>query len=154
MDCNRMVIMNSVNEETYYFGQRKLAWFAGSMKKDYIEAGSWDDKAKAVPYSVYREFALNPAPIGKTLGISEKGDPIWVDIPPKTKHQLITEAEDKKSGLMQGAREVISPLQDAIDLEMATQEETQKLTAWKRYRVLLNRLDTSNAPDIDWPKKP
>ncbi len=55
---------------------------------------------------------------------------------------------------MQSAREVISPLQDAIDVEMATKEEKQKLTAWKKYRVLLNRTDTSNAPDIDWPKKP
>ncbi|WP_130651574.1 tail fiber assembly protein, partial [Candidatus Hamiltonella defensa] len=94
------------------------------------------------------------APIGKTLGISEKGDPIWVDIPPKTKKEFIVEDEDKKSGLMQSAREVISPLQDAIDVEMATKEEKQKLTAWKKYRVLLNRTDTSNAPDIDWPKKP
>ncbi|SPP31556.1 hypothetical protein ARAF_0690 [Arsenophonus endosymbiont of Aleurodicus floccissimus] len=32
--------MNSVNEETYYFGQRELVWLADSMKKDYIEAGS------------------------------------------------------------------------------------------------------------------
>lgn len=146
--------MNSVNEETYYFGQRKLAWFAGSMKKDYIEAGSWDDKAKAVPYSVYREFALNPPPIGKTLGISEKGDPIWVDIPPRPKKELIADAEDEKRGLMQGATDVIIPLQDAVDLEMATEEEKQKLTAWKKYRLLLNRVDTSTAPEIDWPKKP
>ncbi|WP_238149054.1 hypothetical protein [Arsenophonus endosymbiont of Aleurodicus floccissimus] len=41
--------MNSVNEETYYFGQRELAWLTDSMKKDYIEAGSWDDKAKKSP---------------------------------------------------------------------------------------------------------
>ncbi|EMM5239625.1 TPA: tail fiber assembly protein, partial [Escherichia coli] len=25
---------------------------------------------------------------------------------------------------------------------------------WKKYRVLLNRVDTSTAPDIEWPKEP
>ncbi|EFO3509809.1 recombinase family protein [Escherichia coli] len=26
--------------------------------------------------------------------------------------------------------------------------------AWKKYRVLLNRVDTSTAPDIEWPTSP
>ncbi len=38
--------------------------------------------------------------------------------------------------------------QDAADLEIATEEETSLLEAWKKYRVLLNRVDTSTAPDI------
>ncbi|EHW7221068.1 tail fiber assembly protein, partial [Escherichia coli] len=25
---------------------------------------------------------------------------------------------------------------------------------WKKYRVLLNRVDTSTAPDIEWPALP
>ncbi|HAX3031324.1 TPA: tail fiber assembly protein [Escherichia albertii] len=28
------------------------------------------------------------------------------------------------------------------------------LLTWKTYRVLLNRVDTSVAPDIEWPVKP
>ncbi|WGM02971.1 tail fiber assembly protein [Arsenophonus nasoniae] len=146
--------MNSVNEETYYFGQRKLAWFAASMKKDYIEAGSWDDKAKAVPYSVYREFALSEAPLGKMLGSTDDGYPTWIDIPPRPKKELIADAEGEKRRLMQGATDVIIPLQDAVDLEMATEDEITQLRNWKLYRLNVYRTDTSNAPDIDWPKKP
>ncbi|EOU6101995.1 tail fiber assembly protein, partial [Escherichia coli] len=26
--------------------------------------------------------------------------------------------------------------------------------AWNKYRVLLNRVDTSTAPDIEWPTSP
>ncbi|EON9774816.1 tail fiber assembly protein, partial [Escherichia coli] len=48
----------------------------------------------------------------------------------------------------------IAPLQDAVDLEIATEEETSLLEAWKKYRVLLNRVDTSTAPDIEWPVIP
>ncbi|WP_250205808.1 tail fiber assembly protein, partial [Escherichia coli] len=41
-----------------------------------------------------------------------------------------------------------------VDLEIATEEETLLLEAWKKYRVLLNRVDTSTAPDIEWPALP
>lgn len=45
-------------------------------------------------------------------------------------------------------------VQDAVDLEIATEEENSLLEAWKKYRVLLNRVDTSTAPDIEWPAVP
>ncbi|EHT0833430.1 tail fiber assembly protein, partial [Escherichia coli] len=41
-----------------------------------------------------------------------------------------------------------------VDLEIATEEEKSLLAAWKTYRVLLNRVDTSTAPDIEWPEEP
>ncbi|WP_250313207.1 tail fiber assembly protein, partial [Escherichia coli] len=50
--------------------------------------------------------------------------------------------------------EYIAPLQDAVDLEIATEEERSLLEAWNKYRVLLNRVDTSTAPDIEWPANP
>ncbi|EIT0966816.1 tail fiber assembly protein [Escherichia coli] len=37
---------------------------------------------------------------------------------------------------------------------IATEEETSLLTAWKAYRVLLNSVDTSVAPDIEWLIQP
>lgn len=48
----------------------------------------------------------------------------------------------------------ISTLQDAVDLAMATDAEKDSLMAWRTYRVLLSRVDTSIAPDIDWPLLP
>nr|WP_309484686.1 tail fiber assembly protein [Candidatus Pantoea persica] len=46
------------------------------------------------------------------------------------------------------------PLQDAVDLDMATEAEKAQLVVWKKYRVLLNRGDISKAPDIEWPEAP
>lgn len=74
--------------------------------------------------------------------------------PPVSKEQLISEAEQQKQSCLNEATEAIAPLQDAIDLEIATEEEAAKLKAWKTYRVMLNRVDTSTAPDIEWPVKP
>ncbi|WP_205332862.1 tail fiber assembly protein, partial [Escherichia coli] len=45
-------------------------------------------------------------------------------------------------------------LPSSVDLEIATEEETSLLEAWKKYRVLLNRVDTSVAPDIEWLIQP
>ncbi|EBI6614556.1 tail fiber assembly protein [Salmonella enterica] len=66
----------------------------------------------------------------------------------------LREAEGTKSRLLQMASEKIAPLQDAVDLGLATDDEKAQLDEWKKYRVLVNRVDTSTAPKIDWPKKP
>lgn len=63
----------------------------------------------------------------------------------------IREAEETKNSLMQVASEHIAPLQDAVDLDIATEEEASLLLAWKRYRVLLNRVDVLNPV---WPVQP
>ncbi|MCW6599421.1 tail fiber assembly protein, partial [Yersinia ruckeri] len=44
--------------------------------------------------------------------------------------------------------------QDAVDTGIATKEEAASLAEWKKYRILLMRVDTSTAPDIEWPLKP
>lgn len=66
------------------------------------------------------------------------------------------QARQKQTRLLQEAAREMAPLQDASDLDMATDAEKTVLLAWKKYRVLLNRVDISAAPygDIEWPKAP
>jgi hypothetical protein len=52
------------------------------------------------------------------------------------------------------ASQVIAPLQDAVDISIATDAEITRLAEWKRYRVELSRIDISEAPDIAWPVRP
>ncbi|EBN3613476.1 tail fiber assembly protein, partial [Salmonella enterica] len=66
----------------------------------------------------------------------------------------LRQAEETKNRLLQIASEKIAPLQDAVDLDIATDDEKAQLDEWKKYRVLVNRVDISTAPKIDWPKKP
>ncbi|KLU15337.1 MULTISPECIES: tail fiber assembly protein [Xenorhabdus] len=74
--------------------------------------------------------------------------------PPPTPEQLRQRAEQEKHYRLSQAANSIAPLQYAVDLQMATDTEQATLIAWKRYCVLLNRVDCSTAPDIDWPKAP
>lgn len=48
----------------------------------------------------------------------------------------------------------IAPLQAALDVGMATDEELAKLKVWETYFVLPSRVDVSKAPDVEWLKAP
>ncbi|EHF4961243.1 tail fiber assembly protein [Enterobacter hormaechei] len=63
-------------------------------------------------------------------------------------------AESEKKRLTQEATLIIETLNDAVELSFATEAEVDDLIEWKKYRVLLNRVDTSEAQDIKWPSPP
>lgn len=66
----------------------------------------------------------------------------------------VADAVQKKSALRMVADDEIAWLQDAVDADIATNDEKSTLANWKKYRVWLMRLDTSKAPDIEWPETP
>ncbi len=76
---------------------------------------------------------------------------VWVKDEAAEKAAQLRQAEETKSRLLQMASEKIAPLQDAVELDIATSEERAQLNEWKKYRVLVNRMDTA-APD--WPERP
>lgn len=78
----------------------------------------------------------------------------WVDDAEAMRIALVSEADAEKKSLLKQANEAIATLQDAVDLDMATEEEALLLTAWKKYRVLLNRIQPEDAPEIVWPEVP
>ncbi|MET6556946.1 tail fiber assembly protein [Citrobacter farmeri] len=78
----------------------------------------------------------------------------WVNDVDAKREALTGEAQAGKTTLLRQANDVIATLQDAVDFDMATEEEKTLLVTWKKYRVLLNRVQPENAPDIVWPEVP
>ncbi|HBP2504703.1 TPA: tail fiber assembly protein, partial [Pseudomonas aeruginosa] len=68
----------------------------------------------------------------------------------------VAEVEKRRDTLLQEATLRIAPLQDAIDLDEATQAEMEELKGWKQYRVALNRVDQQAGypSQVDWPSPP
>ncbi|ELN2578699.1 tail fiber assembly protein [Enterobacter kobei] len=66
----------------------------------------------------------------------------------------VAQAEKQKSQLMSAAEAAIAPLKRAVKYSMATDAEKASLEQWEVYTVLLIRVDTSKAPDIEWPPVP
>ncbi|PNP33389.1 tail fiber assembly protein [Citrobacter amalonaticus] len=60
-------------------------------------------------------------------------------------------AEQRRQSLLNRANQEIAWRQDAVDVGIATDEETAALVDWKKYRVLLMRVDTTKP---DWPTLP
>lgn len=91
---------------------------------------------------------------GQVIAAGKDGNPALVDRE-LTDEEKSVQAELRKRELRAVADSTIAPLQDAVDVEMATEEEISSLKAWKLYRVLLNRVDTSgDVADEAWPVVP
>ncbi|MDF7787844.1 tail fiber assembly protein [Pantoea stewartii] len=100
------------------------------------------------------ESLLSGQSQGKVIGPDKDGNPVLNEPPEPTKAQLIERGNIEKARRIAEATVVIGPLQDAEDLSISTDDEKAQLSAWKKYRVLLNRVDTTLAPDIEWPTSP
>lgn len=83
-------------------------------------------------------FIIAPDSTGYPVAIENIVDPI--EAATAQKMQLRTMADDE-----------IAWRQDAVDAGIATDEETAALTEWKKYRVLLMRVDTAKP---EWPTPP
>ncbi|EQB99805.1 tail fiber assembly protein [Photorhabdus temperata] len=78
----------------------------------------------------------------------------WVTDIEAQKASQIEQAEQQRATLRQQADEAMTLLQYAVETEMASEAEKALLLAWKRYVVLLSRVDISLVSDIEWPKIP
>lgn len=146
MGCGGVIMSYgySAKTNTFYFIENQ---------KGYAKYGNWPDDVKPVSDALWEKYCVQ-GPVGKTRGSGKDGLPCWIDIPPPTPEEARRDAEYRKRQRMDKATYAMAPLQDAVDLDMATDAEKAALRAWKKYRVWLNRVDISTAPDIDWPEVP
>jgi len=136
-----------------YFSATTL-WFYNEIDKDKYVAGiGWPDDAILITADEHARYS-DEAPVGFVLSANDKREPVWSEAPPPSHEQLVSAAEAMKSTLRAEADKAIEPLGDAVSLGIATDDESASYDSWRKYRVLLNRIDTSAAPDISWPELP
>ena len=149
-------IANLVSEDDKDWYESQALFDKDKLKFEYDEKGIITRYSYDV--SMLWPIGESVADISKKLvpdGLSDKGEWMFdgekiIPVPVNYVYQ----AESKKQSLMSAATTAIAPLEDASGLGMATKEESELLVEWKKYRVLLNRVDTSKAPEIQWPKRP
>ncbi|MDA4792271.1 tail fiber assembly protein [Enterobacter hormaechei] len=136
-----------------YFSPSEIGFYHESDKQAYLLAGTWPNDLLEISEKWFL-YLLEGQQKGMVITVNDYEQPFLVDPPAPTKEQLNAEAEALKATLIADASETISILKDAVDLGRATKEEEALLLAWREYRISLNRIDTSNAPDIEWPVLP
>ncbi|KWR88757.1 tail fiber assembly protein [Cupriavidus sp. IDO] len=87
-----------------------------------------------------------PGPYPGTL--TQTDDPTSPVVAPTPEQLTIT-----RDALLAAAALRIAPLQDAVDLEIASAADVAKLKAWKEYRVAVSRTNLTDGA-LSWPVKP
>ncbi|EIQ4510694.1 MULTISPECIES: tail fiber assembly protein [Klebsiella] len=122
--------------------------------------GLYDDENNVIPDDAINiseeqyQRLLEGQRIGKFIQANSAGIPVLVDELPQTHAQRVAAAKGLRAELLATANMEIAWRQDALDTGIATKEESSMLAEWKKYRVLLMRVDISKAPDIAWPVQP
>ncbi|MGF2882327.1 tail fiber assembly protein [Enterobacter roggenkampii] len=78
----------------------------------------------------------------------------WVTDKDAQKNGQVKEAEQKKSALLNKAQSTISLWQTELQLGIISDDDMASLIAWMKYIQSMNAIDTSAAPDIEWPERP
>lgn len=160
--------LSNQHNALFLFSEDGTEWYSSqqSFARDTIKI-AYDDKG------IIRSIAANKDistlwPAG--LSVVEVADTTanrradisgkWVFDGEKIDKRIYSEEEQQEQARIEqririaAAAKMIAPLQDAVDLGIANDAEKVSLENWKRYRVMLNRLDIETAPAINWPAVP
>ena len=137
-------------------------------KKDFIQ--TWDGKKWGYTED-YRGIAIFQKSSGQELVLRELG-PIpddcvteqptsqfvtwengkWVEDKDKKIAALTELAEQRKVAELNHANELVKPLEYAVKLEIATENEKVNLEALMKHIVLVSRISTVDPESIEWPE--
>lgn len=138
----------------YYYSASNKGFYALSLKPAYEASQSgWPADAIEVSDEIYSALLVGQA-TGKVITTDSKGKPILADPPPLTTEELQALAAAQKQQLMTQALMAMLPLEKAVKLNVATEEEKAQLDLWEKYSVLLGRVELAKAPKVKWPKPP
>lgn len=137
----------------YVYSPSTNAMYAVSMKEAYEAAGTWPADGIEITDEIFNEFTQS-SPQGK-IRTAVNGAPAWVDVPPPTAEESVLYAENVKLGLLNEATKAITIWQTKLLMgRKLNEEESLSLNSWMDFIDDLTGVDTSKAPDIDWPSHP
>ena len=115
------------------------------------------------PFNIWRTGGINQfqcvqiiQPQGKIRIAGDDGLPAWADIPPPTHEELIEITESERQQLINQANEYMNSKQwpGKAAIGRLKGEELAQYNLWLDYLDALELVDTSSAPDIEWPTPP
>lgn len=129
-----------------------------SIYYDKNTLGFYDSEINEIPEnsveisSEYHNELLQKQTLGSEIQPDKKGYPIAIKKVLTDEERIYTN-ESKKQQLINEAIQKIALLQDIIDLDMQESNEEEQLKQWKKYRILVTRVDTSDINAV-FPSKP
>lgn len=135
----------------YLFSPSAGGFFPLSDEDSYKAAGLWP--IDGIQITEAEHDGLFPIPLGKDIGLIDN-KPCWVNMPPPSIEELISQAEQKRQFLLKNADEVTADWRTELVLGEIDEESKAKLSLWMGYKREVKAVDISTAPDIIWPFEP
>ncbi|HDP9571220.1 TPA: tail fiber assembly protein [Escherichia coli] len=132
------------------------SFFAKNDVAKYEQAGWELADIVEVTYDTYLEFIEDRTLQGKVRIAGDDGHPAWGEIPPPTHEEQIAAAELEKQQLINQVNGYINSKQwpGKAAIGRLKGEELAQYNLWLDYLDALELVDTSSAPDIEWPTPP
>lgn len=139
----------------YIYSPSHNAFYLTVLKTEYELSGNWPEDGVEISDNLFIEYTSTP-PDGKERGVGDDGMPCWVDLPEPTTEELIAAAESKRQQLINEANTCINNKQwpGKAAIGRLKGEELSQYNLWLDYLDALEAVDTSSAPDINWPVPP
>ncbi|WP_145518724.1 tail fiber assembly protein [Yersinia mollaretii] len=141
--------------EQAYFSTKLGGFIPAEWKSDGTYSDeTWPSDAVLLTDEEKVTYWKQRSPAGKIIG-SLKSRPVWVDLNADQLSDIqaadVAQARAYRSKLISDASNKIETLKDRIE---AGQDKAAELKLWRSYRIALDDVDVSTAPDIKWPVAP
>ncbi|WP_370906165.1 tail fiber assembly protein [Citrobacter koseri] len=139
----------------YIYSPSHNAFYLAVLKAEYELSDNWPEDGVEISDDLFIKYTSTP-PDGKERGVDSDGMPCWVDLPEPTTEELIAAAESKRQQLINEANTCINNKQwpGKAAIGRLKGEELSQYNLWLDYLDALEAVDTSSAPDINWPVPP
>ena len=139
----------------YVYSAINDAFYPASMKEDYISGNCWPTDGVECDEDIFTEYTKEP-PTGKVRIAGKDGYPEWGELPALTHDEQVAAAERKRQILIEQANSNMNSKQwpGKAAIGRLKGEELAQYNLWLDYLDALELVDTSGAPDIEWPTPP
>lgn len=139
----------------YIYSKSQNAFYPFSLRELYELTGTWPSDGVEVSMEVFETYTSTP-PVGKHRVTGVDGLPAWEDIPLPTKEQVVSMMENEKKSKINYANDFINnkQWQGKAAVGRLNNDGLLQYNIWLDYLDALEAIDTSSAPDIEWPTPP
>lgn len=140
----------------YKFSPSLNLFFYEDGLQQFTEAGWVLSDLVDVTEAQFIEFQADRSSEGKVRSVNTDGTPCWADLPAPSHEELVALAEIQRQSLVDAANAIIGENQwpSRLQLGRITDEDKAKFIRMLDYLDALSAIETSQAPDINWPELP
>lgn len=139
----------------FVYSAKNNCFIEASRVEEYKSFGWELDDVKLVENSVYEEFIEDRASHGYVRVAGEDGLPVWGDVPPPTREEMIIASKRTKEEKLMRANSVINNNQwpSKLTLKRLSAGEKEKFVQWLDYLDAVSATDAEQE-NPEWPAEP